>query len=180
MYGDDWDYANSRLAGTVVRLDGEPVFVHSINPGMVGVLAKLNDLYNSFEADAKALDLVPVPLGMCNFREQAHYLSRVPLRRDWKQGLRKENFHSETVHVQLIPPEILRAVIVGEYPTLEECFAMMAKKKIKSAAWHRHWAITSENELLYKNEGCVGIVEGKELILDGAYRYLQEALREVA
>lgn len=180
MYGDDWDYANSRLAGTVVRLDGEPVFVHSIERGMKGVLSKLSDLYTPFEADAKALDLVPVPLGMCNFREQAHYLSRIPMRRDWKQGLRKENFACATLHVQLIPPEILRAVIVGEYPTLDECLAMCAKKKAMSAAWHRHWAVTADNKLRYKNEGPVGIVEGKELILDDKYRYLQEALREVA
>lgn len=180
MYGDDWDYANSRLAGTVVRLDGEPVFVHSVGPGMRGVLSKLSDLHNPFEADAKGLDLIPVPLGMCNFKGQAHYLSRIPMRRDWKQGLRKENFGSATVHVQLIPPEVLRAVIVGEYPTLAECFLLCTKKKVTSAAWHRHWAITADNRILYKNEGPVGIVEDKELILDDKHRYLQEALKEVA
>ena len=117
---------------------------------------------------------------MCNFRDNAHYLSRIPMRRDWKQGLRKENFTSGTVHVQLIPPEVLRAVIVGEYPTLKQCLDMCTKKKVKSAAWHRHWAVCSDGTLMYKNEGVVGVWEGGDLILDADHRYLQEALMEAA
>lgn len=180
MYGDDWDYADSRLAGTIVRLGDEPVFVHSIGPGMKSVLSKLSDLYNPFEHSAKELNLVPVPLGMCNFNQNAHYLSRIPMRRDWKQGLRKENFTSNTVHVQLIPPDILREVIVGKYPTFNECLDMCAKKEAKSAAWHRHWAVRNDGTILYKNEGVVGFTAGGEVILNEPYRYLQEALKEAA
>lgn len=181
MYGDDWNYADSRLAGTIVRLeDGEPVFVHGIRHGMEATVCKLSDLYNNQIVNANTLNLVPVPLGMCNFDKRAHYLSRIPMRRDWKQGLRKENFMSHTVHVQLIPPHILRAVIVGEYPPLEECIAMCEKKEVTSAAWNRAWAVTVDGNLIYKEEGKVGVVKKGVLALDEQYRYLQEALQEVA
>jgi hypothetical protein len=181
MYGEDADYADSRLAGTIVRLlNGEPVFVHHVRGGMDALVSTLADLYTPFNVHAGELNLVPVALGMCNFNEGAHYLSRIPLRRDWKQGLRKENFTCDTVHVQLIPPTTLRQVILGEYPTLDECIKLCAEKKVGSVAWHRHWAITSKGILRYKNEGPVGIVRDGALALNEPYRYLQEALGEVA
>ena len=61
MYGNDWEYANFRLAGTIVRLGEDPVFIHNISPGMVADLAKLEDIYNNYQADARELNIVPAP-----------------------------------------------------------------------------------------------------------------------
>lgn len=176
MYGKDWEYANTRLQGTIVRLGEEPVFVHEVVRGGVANLAKLKDIYNDFKVDMNELNLVPVPLGMCNFNDQVSYLSRVPLRRDWRQGLRRENFISNNVPHSAVPPDVLGAVIEGVYPTLQE--ALEKASKGISTAFHRHWAVTRDNILVYKRDN-VGVVHKGMLLLDREYQYLAEALEEV-
>lgn len=175
MYGTDWEYANSRLEGTIVRLEEEPVFVHHVGRGMKAEISTLIDLYNPFIVDANDLNLVPVPLGMCNFGGVARYLSRVPLRRDWRQGLRRENFVSSVGDHAAIPPDVLAKVIKGEYPILAECLEQV--KPGCSVAWHRHWAITGEAQLRYKRD-IVGTSKGGVLLLDKQFSYLAEALEE--
>lgn len=180
MYGDDWDYANSRLAGTVVRLADEPVFVHYIGEDMIAKLCKLSSLHEPFEEKADLLNLQPVPLGMCNFSGKANYLARIPMRKDWKQGLRKENFmsHSGIPHV-LIPPDVLGLTIQGKYPSFDECVASFKDAEVVSVAWHRHWAITRTFDLMYKDEyEPVGkYIDGIYVLNDG-FKHLQEALEE--
>ena len=176
MYGDDWEYANSRLAGTIVRLGEDPVFIHSVAPGMVVDLAKLDDIYNNYKVPAQELNLVPVPLGMCNFEGTISYLSRMPLRRDWKQGLRRENFTSNNVNHAAIPPHELAKVIRGQYPSYVEAMELVAKG-LKGVAWTRHWAVSSTGLLHYKWD-VVGKKADNKFVLDEPYRHLYEALEE--
>lgn len=176
MYNGDFDYANYRLAGTIVRLKGEPVFVHAILPGMVAELSNLNNIYENYRADANELDIVPVPLGMCNYEGDVSYLSRVPLRRDWRQGLRRENFISDNYPHAGIPPQELAKVIRGEYPTYAEALESV-KKGAKGVAWCRQWAILKGNVLRYKWDK-VGKVKAGQFILLDEYKHLYEALEE--
>lgn len=176
MYGDDWDYANSRLQGTIVRLGDEPVFVHSVGPGMKAEVSKLEDIYTNFTTDANELNVTPVPLGMCNFGDTVSYLSRIPLRRDWRQGLRRENFKSSNIDHAAIPPDVLAKVIKGQYPSLKEALETVAKKK-GAIAWHRNWAVDSDGKLIYKLS-VVGTSKDGMLLLDKPYQYLAEALEE--
>lgn len=178
MYGTDYEYANSRLTETIVRLKGEPVFIHRIGPGMVAH-------YNLLEGDGEVhscmteeLDLRPVPLGYCNYNKHACYLSRIPMRRDWRQGLRRGNFISLSgAAAERIPYEALKKVILGDYPTFAA--ATEAVKKIKSIAWHRHWAIDCHGQILHKgHEKPVGLVRNGEIELHSKYIYLTEALKE--
>lgn len=178
MYGDDYEYANSRLTETIVRLNGEPVFIHRVGPGMI-------TSYNKLEGDgelqtcmADELDLHPVPLGYCNYNKFACYLTRLPMRRDWRQGLRRGNFMSLTgPAAERIPYEALRQAIIGDYPTFAK--AIEAVKKVKSVAWHRHWAVDCHGQLLHKGgERPVGIIRDGTPELDSKYFYLEEALKE--
>lgn len=180
MYGNDWEYASSRLAGTIVRVGDEPVFVFDVMPGMVAEVAPLKDLNEQLQLKVDELCLVPVPLGMCNFQGQAHYLSRLPMRRDWKQGLRKENFMSKTIPVQLIKPDALRATIIGSYPDRKKCLEYCRGGATQSAAWHRHWALDDDGKILYKAEGQVGEIVGDEFVIWDRFRYLREAFEEAA
>lgn len=175
MYGDDWEYANSRLEGTIVRLGEEPIFVHAVKRGMKAEVSTLINIYEPFEVNANDLCLVPVPLGMCNFGGIARYLSRIPLRRDWRQGLRRENFTCSVGDHAAIPPDVLAAVIKGEYPSLATCLG--ETKPGQSIAWHRHWAVTGEEKLMYKRS-VVGTSKGGVLLLDKQFNYLAEALEE--
>lgn len=176
MYGNDWEYANSRLEGTIVRLGEEPVFVHRVGPEMKAEISTLENIYEPFIVNANELNLVPVPLGMCNFNKDICYLSRVPLRRDWRQGLRRENFISSIGDHGAIPPDVLAAVIKGTYPTFKEAMERIANGE-GAVAWNRKWAITKGGHLIYKKD-AVGINKDGVLLLNKEFQYLAEALEE--
>ena len=178
MYGKDYEYANSRLSETIVRRNGEPVYVYGVRGGMSVQFASLENLDDVIECHIDELDLHPVPLGYCNYNKLASYLSRVPMRRDWRQGLRRGNFVSLSgIDANRIPYECLRQAILGDYPTFTA--ALEAVKKMKSIAWHRHWSLDVNMQVLYKGGvRPVGRVENGQVVLDSRYMYLTEALKE--
>lgn len=179
MYGKDYDYAHSRLTQTIVRRGLEPIFVHAVQRGMEVSYSPLETLDIMRVCEIDELDLHPVPLGYCNYSKYASYLSRVPLRKDWRQGLRRENFVSVNAPLSAgrIPYEALSQVISGNYPSYKE--ALDAIRKLKSIAWHRHWAINSGMEVYYKGSPSpVGMVEDGKVILTSRCGYLTEALGE--
>lgn len=188
MYGDDYEYAGSRLDGTIVTLDNKPVYVNKIGPKMVAVLSWLNSLDDTFKHDAKELDLHPVKLGYCNAYGTASYLMRKPMRRDYKQGLRHGNFFSlGEVHAERIGYQLLDNVIKGVYPTYEQVVETATGKvpqlnpfkavKVGRMAWCREWAMDTTGILLYKGKPVGNHVEGKN-VLDDSHSYLREALEE--
>lgn len=178
MYSDDYEYAHSRLSETIVRLEETPIFVFKVSPGMKVQYAPLSALDNIGVCDIDALNLQPVPLGYCNYNKHACYLSRMPMRRDWRQGLRRGNFTSLSgVDPQRIPYDAIHQVIVGDYPTFKA--ALGSSKKVKSIAWHRHWALDTFGQILYKGgERPVGKIVNGEPELDTRYKHLSEALKE--
>lgn len=178
MYGEDYEYAHSRLTETIVRLRGEPIFIHKVTMGMNVQYNLLNAEGGLLVCKADELDLRPVPLGYCNYNKHASYLTRIPMRRDWRQGLRRGNFASMGfVAAERIPYDALRQVIIGDYPTFAN--ALEAVKKINSIAWHRHWAVGRHGALLHKGtEHPVGMIKDGVPELDTRYTYLAEALKE--
>lgn len=176
MYNGDFENANFRLAGTIVRLDNKPVFVHNIFAGMVAELSDLDNIYENYRVDGNKLDITPVPLGMCNFEGDVSYLTRVPVRRDWRQGLRRENFISDNYPHAGIPPHELAKVIRGEYPTFQEAYEQV-KGKAKAVAWSRQWAIKRGGQLRYKWD-TVGEYKAGQFILLDEFKHLYEALEE--
>jgi hypothetical protein len=179
MYSDDYEYASSRLSETIVRKGNEPVYIYGVSPGMkvtYQVIDKPGE--DPGVCDIDELDLKPVPLGYCNFNKNASYLTRIPMRRDWRQGLRQGNYMSlNGVDARKIPNTALAKVIKGEYPTFKDCLELV--KKLNSVAWHRHWAISNAGGLFHKGSAvpvCV-ILDG-ELKLSTKYQYLSEALKE--
>ncbi|MNT12845.1 hypothetical protein D3C72_1477920 [compost metagenome] len=178
MYSDDYEYANSRLTETIVRLKGQPVYIYKVHPGMKVDYSELEDLHTMKRCQLEDLDLKPVPLGYCNYNKNACYLTRMPMRRDWRQGLRRGNFTSLSgVDANRIPYDVLKQCIIGDYPTFTAC--LEAVKKLKSIAWHRHWAVDSAGQVLHKGGNRpVGIVDNGAVVLSSRYQYLKEALKE--
>ncbi len=177
MYGNDYEYARTRLNGTVVRHAGQPVFIIEIDADCV-CTAQHIDSGENFTADLEEFDLTPVPLGWCNIPNgQAVYLQRVPLRRDWKQGLRKENMHAAFGNLNRINYKHIKACILGEYPTLASAIAK-AKKYGLSTAWRRHWAISTDGvSVLYKDyDSPVGEIVDGQIVLLQKYSYLETCL----
>ena len=180
MYGDDYAYASSRLAGTVVRLlDGTPIIVEDVHPKMRVTAVKLDKMDELIEVQLKDLNLKPVPLGMSNYNGQTTYLCRKPMRRDWKQGLRAGNFTSLFGYpAEIIPPSELSKVIRGEYPTFKDALVMLKKKGVNSVAWCRGWAADRAGNVYYKGVQGVGTVVDGNIILQDRYQHLRESFME--
>lgn len=179
MYGKDSEYANSRLCETIVRRGDAPVYVHSVGRNMEVTYSFLGGLDQSHVCDLDELDLHPVPLGYCNYNKYASYLTRIPMRKDWRQGLRRGNYTTinAPISADRIPYDALEQVIKGDYPTYAA--ALDAVRKVKSMAWHRHWAVNNGLEVFYKGSpNPVGNVEEGKVILTSRNSYLIEALGE--
>lgn len=185
MYGDDWKYAASRLDGTIVTHEGHAVYVEQVGQKMIAKIIGVRALEVGGEdyrrVKVNDLDLTPVKLGFCNFDNRVNYLARMPMRRDWRQGLRRGNFVSMCGHVaERIPYTKLADVIEGIYPTFEEVVKQL--KVNHSMAWCREWGLLGtkgDAMLLYKNDVTVGRWSKKEgPILDAQYIHLRESLEE--
>lgn len=176
MYGKDWRYAATRLVGSIVRWKKTPVTVQEVYPdGTVVVESIAKGAVG--RANMDDLNLKPVPLGFVNYEKQASYVSRVPKRRDWRQGLRVGNMTSFGIPQQIIPGLALSKTIKGIYPTYESTLGRV-RDRGGSHAWHRHWAINEREEILYKHGVVVGKIERGRPLLSSKYEYLQEYLEE--
>lgn len=187
MYGKDYNYAATRISGTIVRIakDGEPVLVDNVyHNGICTVshIGKINQDHKEVHLDE--LDLTPVKLGYINCAGQAAYLMRVPVRRGPNnQGLRAENSMCNNGRRLFgLPMDALRNCILGRYPSFEKARVSSVGKRDeppKCIAFDRHWAVQG-NHLLYKNNLIVGRIENKKPVLDERYKHLRESLSEVA
>lgn len=181
MYGDDYEYANTRLAETIVRLGEDPVFIHAVEKGMRVMLSRLDQMDEGVPqyADFVELNLHPVKLGYVNVRGGCDYITRYPMRRDWRQGLRRGNFGSlgGVLDPMRINYKDLDKCIRGQYPTFEKVLAAKS-----SAAWHREWAVKKlpgeAPVLWYKGQKEVGTIEDGVPVLSERFIYLREALQE--
>lgn len=187
MYGKDFGYASTRILGTIVRLikDGSPVYVQHVSPEgicMVIPIEKEWMLENAIRVHVDDLDYKPVRLGYVNCGGEATYIQRIPMRRDWKQGLRQENCTTSGRRLFAIPMGDVKNCIINRYPTYAAAWKSVKPKprgRHKTLAWHRHWAVNTAGEVFYKNYEFVGRVNERgipELI--SQYAYLKEALAE--
>lgn len=177
MYGDDWEYAGSRLNGSIVTYEGQPVLVRQVDAGMVTLVSFLETIDEGKVVNAHMLDLKPVRLGYCNYRSNANYLMRKPMRRDYKQGLRYENFLSigPSPHTS-INHKKLGEVILGKYPTYAKCLGAVKSGRVQSMAWCREWAISS-HKLHHKGREVGTCIDGR-YELDSCHTHLRQALEE--
>lgn len=188
MYGKDYVYAQTRIQGTILRLleTGEPVYVmHVTAAGTCTCIPIEKDWNNPAEGQkchVDQLDMHPVPLGYVNCAGDATYLMRIPMRRDWKQGLRQENCWSSGRHFSDIPMKDIKNCIMNKYPTFNRAIKDVqngtARGRQKTIAWHRNWAIRTDGIVLYKNNEAVGNLKDDGVELTSSYWYLKEALQE--
>lgn len=189
MKYDSLEYARSRLTGSWVlhhSAEGKKLV------NVVGVDRHGRDNFFIIANDIKGhasnglydeFDVTPLLLGNVNAVNTSIYLSRLPLRNDWKQGLRSRNLKLPT-EVQVLqrgePTELYLSVekelINGGYPPLYECQERV-EDLFTSAAFSRRFAVDEKGRLIYKNGKVVGTCED-EPRLDNAHTYLAECLEE--
>ena len=187
MYDKDYEYANSRLEGTIVRNGKQPVKVLCVNAnGTVHAETVITAKRKEFHLDE--LDLSSPPLGMPNTASGAVYLARKPMRRDCRQGLRSNNITCLNKRIE-ITSRLIYGAILGRYPTLALAIDDCMTKGI-SVAFHREWSVSWDerkrevvlNYKWHKNAGVIDPDTNMYELKDGEdylFTHLHEALDEV-
>jgi len=189
---EDREYAASRLDGTIVMCNGLPVEVKSVwHEGkerfcdvpkgvMSPVSIKCVMSGDRSIVNLSELDITPVKLGFVNYQGTATYLTRVPMRRDYRQGTRYSNFTNlGGVSSNDIPYSKIAKTILGDFPSIDEAKRDIRRSdSIHTVAVHRRWCIDGEDNLIYKTLGIVGVITEGRPALNDDHRYLQEVMHE--
>lgn len=201
---NDRVYAAERLNGTVVRAGDKAVRVIAI-----GAATAVQYLSNGIAENIpyNKLNLDPVPLGYCNFGGSAVYLSRSPVREDWKQGLRPGTMRATflerpkalvveedddqprfgdvgpPLRLKNIPDVELAKTIEGVFPTFDEVISALRRggRKLVSLAYSRNFAIDTEYNIFHKGEYLIGKFtspETRTYQLNDKFWWAKEALEE--
>lgn len=187
MY-DDAQYANSRLVGTIVRdaVTGVPTMVHECYEGDNGIEAFTSDITKERprkkRQKLKDLNIASMPLGYINVGVNSYYVSRIPKRNDWRQGIRDGQLSTRgALHIQKHGLELMN-MLENKYPPLKECFDSIVRVEANAKAFSRVFAAAYNPDnkatplLLYK--GMVAGVINKEGVpeLNKKYQHLKERL----
>jgi len=165
---DTAEYARTRLNETIIRYKGAPVMVHDCQQD--GKLIRVAYTFISGDdegvhhASLDEFNLDPVPLGYVNFKNNAHYLTRAPMRRDWRQGLRMMNiFDPEGANPRQIGWKAVAETIVGKFPTFSSAIGKLQTSlesgRASKIAFHRDFSLNTRGVLEYKGMFNVGEVD---------------------
>jgi len=185
MYKDDIDYTRMRLNNTVVRHNkGFLVLVKSIRFGKKGFEIVVDKLEGNLEGPLRVcveeLNLSSPPLGNVDYLGLSLYVSRVPKRNDWRQGLRSENLcyihKGKTTAFRDLPYNILKMAIFNRYASYRCCSKVLEKKEIQSMSFSRNFSLDIRHQLWYKNRMVVGGDDNGTPKLNAKYTWLKEAL----
>ena len=183
MYEDDLEYASRRLNNTLVRTDtGKAFFVLRTYYNDAGIMVHDGDLIDEGDRITilhSKLDLEPVPLGFINVTDDMVFISRKPMRRDWKQGL---SHNSINTFGRLRPDEVnIRALsqpINKTYPTFAKALSSLNKRS--SMAFSRDFGLSKIDEqvvLVYRKHNVGRVVDGVPVLNDNK-QFLQQHLQE--
>jgi len=175
-------YAAERLVNTIVRYNGKAVKIITIDMDG-GVALKYLVSGRNDVCKLADLDITPVPLGYVNVGTYATYVSRSPVRRDWKQGLRTNTMRctGDRFRPEEIPNKSLALAIENVYPSLNDAFSAI-DAGVNAMAFSRDFALIGNRGIMYK-----GIVEvgnfldkkDKRYHLNDNAKWLLESLEEV-
>lgn len=176
-------YASSRLLDTYIVHNNEIQLVCDLR-GSNFVL--LNEKGNRSEASLKDMDLSPPRIGNVNYGLSSFYFSRVPLRRDYRQGFRggsirttwaKNEEKNIWYEIGLNDMWSLNPYLRKEYPTLKDCVERVQDKYFVRA-FCPDFSLDSSGALHHKSRNIVGEItqDEKSFKLFNRYSYLQEAL----
>jgi hypothetical protein len=181
---DTAEYAKSRLVETVIRHGNVPVLVMDVGTVDGKIWVHYNkimdgdvDMYGD-EIDNFNLD--PVQLGYVNYKNFAYYLTRMPMRKDWRQGLRLLNVVGPDGDRPPVPLKTIGETIVGNFPSFKSCLDKLNTKKVlKSVAFCRDFSVSTE-EIQYKGVFPIGKVdmENGNIHINDGMSWIREALDE--
>lgn len=176
----DSEYADSRLRGTVVLLNGTPVYVTRVNDDLTCTVRNdEDDDEGEFRVECDDLNVLAPKLGFVNSGGRALYLSRKPMRCDWRQGLRPAQITILTGRIGNRPTfrDIMKC-LRGEYKKLPASIRLLSEGH-SSVAISRELCLVKKRNLIevhYCWRGRVGTLSKKVITLDGKHKHLSYLL----
>ncbi len=174
MY-DSWEYAHSRLNGTIVRLGDKPVYIMEVGPKFTVVYCHLGT-DKTHTCKVENLDLEPVTLGFFNTPVGAIYASRQPKREDWRQGLRDNTLNLRPKRSWHTTHTNIAEAIAGVRMPLQAALELSRKGK-RMVAFHRYWAV-DEGVLFHKWFAVGAINDDGRPMFTTRYEYLESRFME--
>jgi len=180
MYHDNRDYTAMRLNGTVVReiKNKRLVLIREIGYDVKGLVASVQTLIRGarqYIVHLDELNLASPKLGNITFEGRVYYVSRMPKRNDWRQGLRQENLvfvDRGRMHNYHLPSlKYLAAPIFRDYLRYEKCIE-------RGGAFSRTFSLDPDLKLWYKCQKVVGQDVNGVPVLDEKFMWLKEALED--
>lgn len=198
----DLHHASGYLKDSIIRVDGDPIYIQDVaarrrkkpnNYDLIYTnLGNKNDGPHTISIQDNAVDMNPIPLGLCNFvRNGSNFATsvmRAPMRM-WKVGLTTRNAVLKAPHReydgmiganQLLFSNAFAKMVRGEYPSLKEIAKKLNDRNPGGAAayimaFSRNFAVDNK-KLYYRSFGEVGFHKNGEVRLDDEHTYLQELL----
>lgn len=166
MYNDNLQYAKTRLEGTIITYKKEPCLINEVLASKGGVSCSYSTYDEVGKASVDDFDLTPIKLGFVNTPYGTGFLSRKPIREDWRQGLRKQNCisYGDVRKEYLLELSSLRKTVLNLYPDLDEAIAT-------NKAFSRNFRI-SGGDLMYRGDIVGGVSRG-QLEFFPQYAYLK-------
>jgi hypothetical protein len=186
----DVHYAKQRLNNTIVRLGKKVVHLTSIGGWEYRALNLYTRKSETIQLNQADLNLNPIPLGYVNYKGNAYYLSRKPVRK-WKQGLSLDSVHirEEKNKGFISKSDIMHSrslvdCVNNKYPSLSQAFHAVYSGAVTSSAFGRTFSLRYDHKgkglslvLLYK-EQKIGYVANDGIELNTNFEFLKEALQE--
>lgn len=175
-------YAATRLVGTVVRKGDLPIVVGDVieDGGTIKVVyGDLDGPPNTHSCNLDEVNLDPIPLGYANTRGGAIYMTRMPMRKDWKQGLRINNMMSAD-NYPIGGFKGLKDAILGKFPSLSTAATAVNGGSKDSVAFSRNFAVHKGGNVVFKGRLVVGKVtpDRENVTLEDKYSWVKEILNE--
>lgn len=187
-YGNDYEYANDRLRGTVITYKGHPIHVERIRGGgLVEGFFLATNRFNGERIHLNDCDLSPIRLGYINLKRDAVYITRMP-QRQYRQGLNQRQIvlskKKRNMPPRLIFSKPLTDMLSDRYPDIDTCLDLLQNDEKTSVAFSKKFSLTKDNRksigLEYRGK-IVGRVNNSDndIVLEKKFLFLKELLEEV-
>jgi hypothetical protein len=194
----DYEHASQRLTGCIIGIDDTYGLVRSVEPISGDMSLKvvfLGDGKNTrINLSEHVLHSDNLQLGFVNHNTRrickAYYMHRFPAR-TWKDGVDSRNsaileasvegdytVGSDTANTLRISKGLLDT-LTNEFPDYDHSFHNATHREgATGCAFSRRFAVDSNENLLFKRKGAVGIASKSGPVLKDGLMYLNEALQE--
>lgn len=193
----DLDHAHRYLTDSIIRYDGEPIYVENLTRDRGEIICFFRRLRNwqairENKLASNKFDMTPIPLGLVNFEEfglaaTTIKVSRVP-RRGWKIGLNGNNVNFEALHDDAAVPRyrtlmhstFLRDTVVNNFPSFNRVKSKVMGKFPDCMAFSRRFALDGHGRLfhMFEDKHVGSLNANGQPILSEKHEFLIQTLTE--